>query len=87
MLTKVGQYNYSFLIETFTDGGDRLLMWRLDQFIANPGREREVIRVTNQVERHLSDLNKRTGLHYSCFAQGPADEMDSCIRSLKLEVH
>lgn len=86
MHTIVTAANYSFLIETFTDDGSRLMMWRIDQHITNPFDSREVRRVTNQVEQTLHGLNARTGLEYSCFAQGPVEEINQCIRSRSLEI-
>lgn len=78
--------NYSFLIESFNDSGDRIVWFRLDQVVANPQRRHEVERATNVVESHLHHLHKRTGLNYSCFAQGLKDEIDKTIKSLSIEL-
>lgn len=86
MTRQTNKPNYSFLIETFAPGGQRLLMWRIDQSIGNVHDSRQVDRVTNSVEVHLHHHHERTGLGYSCFAQGPKDEIDQTIAALELEL-
>lgn len=86
MTRQANSPNYSFLIETFAPEGQRLLMWRIDQSVGNVDDTRQVRRVTNSVERHLHYHYERTGLGYSCFAQGPKDEIDQIVAALDLEL-
>jgi hypothetical protein len=86
MQRQVRYPNYTFLVEAFNDDGERITWFRIDQYTPNPGRESEVTRLTNVVQRHLDSLHSRLGLNYSCFAQGPIGEVDAAIESLGIQL-
>ena len=87
MRRQCNESNYSFLIETLTPAGERLMFWRIDQSCRNPYDGRVVDELTNTIEKYLSHLNKITGLDYGCFGQGPTEEVDQLVKSRGIEVH
>ena len=78
--------NYSFIIETVTEGGETLMFWRIDQQVSDPTRLVNLDRAHNQVNRHLHQLNKRLGLGYAIYASGPRSVIDGMINRHGIEV-
>ena len=76
-----------FLIDTFYQGQDMGVTWRLDQRVAAPGSQREETRLYNQVQAHLSELGRTTGFDYSIRYWGGLDGVDSYLEEQQLVLH
>ena len=58
------QSTICYLVEAYTPGRTHLFFFRLDQAVPAPGDRKAKERVTNQVEKHLNHLHRKTGLVY-----------------------
>lgn len=79
MTTQTAHRQIVFLIDTFYQGKDLKLTFRLDQRVAHPGQQREENRLYNQVQKHLSDLGRRTGFDYSIRFWGYPEMVDEYL--------
>lgn len=75
---------YSFIVEAYNGDGETVCRFRIDQNVRNVNRVHEVDRAHNNVERTLSEYNRRTGLNYAAIATGPKEEIDKFIESYSI---
>lgn len=76
-----------FLIDTFYQGKDMGITWRLDQMCPKPCRQNEENRLYNQVQKHLSDLGRSTGFDYQIRYWGTLEGVDQYIEEQGLTLH
>lgn len=68
-----------FIIDTWHQGEDMNLPWRLDQQCARPYGQREENRLYNQVQNHLNELGRTTGFDYSIRYWGTLEGVDEYL--------
>ena len=68
-----------FLIDTWYQGKDMRLTWRLDQMCPLPCGQREENRLYNQVQNHLNELGRSTGFDYSIRYWGTLEGVDEYL--------
>lgn len=76
-----------FLIDTYYQGKDLNLVWRLDQLCPMPCGQREENRLYNQVQNHLHELGRSTGFDYSIRYWGTLEGVDGYIEDQGITLH
>lgn len=78
--------NYSFLIEALNERNERVVDFRIDQYVPNCQQLHAAQRASNVVQGQLHHLHRKTGLRYNCYAEGPRSRVDNMIRVCQLEI-
>lgn len=87
MATMTSLQSRVFLIDTWYQGKDMSLVWRLDQMCPRPCGQREENRLYNQVQNHLSELGRATGFDYSIRYWGIPDGVDEYLKEQGITLH
>ena len=86
MTKRYNEPNHSFIIETLTPEGLHLCYWRIDQVLEQPGNDKAIDRLCNQVSRHLSALTKRLGVAFGVVVEGSLETVNLVVINFGYEI-
>ena len=78
--------SYSFLVQVSSPVSGHVEYQRIDQYVRPPLHGRDVTRAYNNVQTHLNELSKRSGLSYHIIAEGYILDVDRIIKRSNIRV-